>query len=114
MKHTYTQGMYSGSRGVIMIVACACQKLSTSGNAMKNMSLAVPASSAPTHASTCMRRCSPCRHACARASAAHSRNRYSPITNEGCTAHFSAGLVKTCHGRCCARSQGASVTRAYS
>jgi hypothetical protein len=38
-----------------MMVAWACQKLSTSGRAMKIMSLAVPATMAATQASTCGR-----------------------------------------------------------
>ena len=43
--------MYNGIRCVSMIIAWACQKLSTSGSAMKMMSLAVPATSAPSQIS---------------------------------------------------------------
>ena len=103
----YTHGMYSGRRGVIMMVAWACQKVSTTGSAMKITSLAVPAMSAATQASRLLR---PARTAWISASAAQMMMTYSPIRNVGWLAHCSAGLVNVFQGRSGDTSHGSVLT----
>ena len=63
MNTLYTHGMYSGILGVSMMQACACQKLSTMGRAMKMASLAVPVRKEPSQRRRWRR---PWRAACAR------------------------------------------------
>ena len=77
-------------RGVSMMVPCACQKLSTSGSAMKMKSLAVPAMRAAHQ----MRRWSrPRAFAWKRATRAEVMKRSSPSMKLGRFAHCVSGLA---------------------